>query len=292
MVRAQFARYINPVISVLRKLGGSGRPAEVGALVAEQLGLPDEVLNATNQGGQSKFENQVAWARFYLAKDGYIGSPRHGVWTLTDKGMTTHELNDEELSGLIQRVQANRPVQPLLTSAAIAAAPAAPTIDPTEEESPEPDTSYREQLLSILKRLPPAGFERICQRLLREAGFEKVTVTGRAGDGGIDGIGLLQINPFVTFKVIFQCKRFDGSVGPAFVRDFRGAMQGRADKGIILTTGNFSSDARREAVRDGVPPIELVDGDRLIEMFEKIELGLVPRTTYDVNPSFFEDFEK
>ncbi len=117
-------------------------------------------------------------------------------------------------------------------------------------------------------------------------------MTGRAGDGGIDGVGLLQINPFVTFKVIFQCKRFDGSVGPAFVRDFRGAMQGRADKGIILTTGNFSNDARREAVRDGAPPIELVDGDRLIEMFEKVELGLLPRTTYDVDFSFFEEFQR
>jgi restriction system protein len=130
----------------------------------------------------------------------------------------------------------------------------------------------------------------LCQRLLREAGFEQVSVTGRSGDGGIDGIGILQLNPFVSFKVLFQCKRYTGGVGPGMVRDFRGAMMGRADKGLILTTGTFSADARREAARDGVPPIELVDGQALVELFEKLELGLRPRTTFDVNDGFFEEF--
>jgi restriction system protein len=119
-----------------------------------------------------------------------------------------------------------------------------------------------------------------------------VEVTGRSGDGGIDGIGVLKVNPFVTFKVLFQCKRYAGAVSSSHVRDFRGAMQGRADKGIILTTRSFSADALKEAVRDGVPPIELVDGEKLLELFEKLKLGLTPRVTFDVNPSFFEEFKK
>jgi restriction system protein len=225
-------------------------------------------------------------------KDGHISSPRHGVWALTEKGLTAQPFSDHELNDLVQRVQASHAASRSIPQLAFPPTKANSPIDASEEESPEGDTSYREQLLLVLKRLPPAGFERLCQRLLRESGFEQVTVTGRSGDGGIDGIGLLQVNAFVTFKVLFQCKRFDGSVGPSTVRDFRGAMQGRADKGIILTTGNFTGDARREAVRDGVPPIELVDGDRLIEMFEKLELGLLARTTYDVDPTFFEPFEK
>jgi len=127
---------------------------------------------------------------------------------------------------------------------------------------------------------------------LREAGFQQVTVTGRTGDKGIDGHGILEVNPFVTFKVLFQCKRYKGSVGAPDVRDFGRAMQGRADKGIILTTGTFTQEARREARRDGALPIELVDGDKLVDMFEKLELGLKPRTVFDVDESFFDEFRK
>ncbi len=139
--------------------------------------------------------------------------------------------------------------------------------------------------------MPPEGFERICQRLLRESGFQQVKVTGKTGDGGIDGHGILEINPLVSFKVVFQCKRYQGAVSTSHVRDFRGAMMGRADKGIIMTTGSFTLDAKREAVRDGVPPIELVDGEKMIDMFENIELGLMPKTVYEIDDDFFEEFK-
>ena len=126
---------------------------------------------------------------------------------------------------------------------------------------------------------------------MRESGFEQVTVTGKSGDGGIDGIGLLQVNPFVSFKVLFQCKRYQGSVGSGVVRDFRGAMMGRADKGIIMTTGNFTKDAKREARREGVPPIELVDGEKLVDIFEEKKLGLKPVKAFEVDYQFFEKYE-
>jgi restriction system protein len=158
--------------------------------------------------------------------------------------------------------------------------------------APEEDHSdHRTKLIEVLQALSPSGFERLCQRLLREAGFEQVTVTGRSGDGGIDGHGVLGLNAFVSFKVLFQCKRYQGSVTPGDVRDFRGALQGRADKGIILTTGSFTSEARREAARDGAPPIELVDGEKLVRLFEELELGLKPRKAYDLDPSFFKEYE-
>lgn len=124
---------------------------------------------------------------------------------------------------------------------------------------------------------------------MRESGFQEVTVTGRSGDGGIDGIGILQVNVLVSFKVLFQCKRYSGAVTVAQVRDFRGAMMGRADKGII--PGSFTADSPKEAVRDGVPPIELVDGETLVAMLEKLELGLKPRITYEIDSNFFDAFE-
>jgi restriction system protein len=127
---------------------------------------------------------------------------------------------------------------------------------------------------------------------LREAGFTQVTVTGQSGDGGIDGYGTLQINDLVSFKVLFQCKRYTKSVSSPEVRDFRGAMAGRADKGIVITTGTFTAEAKKEASRDGVPPIELIDGERLIDMLENLEIGLKPVTTYEVDHGFFTEFRQ
>ncbi len=128
-------------------------------------------------------------------------------------------------------------------------------------------------------------------RLLREAGFERVSVTGRSNDGGIDGVGVLQLNDLVSFNVVFQCKKWEGSVPPKEIRDLRGAMAGRAEKGIFLTTSTFSSNARAEAERPGAAPIELVDGEKFFEMFKRYELGLRPRTVYDIDLAFFEQFE-
>ena len=290
MAISEFATYMNPVIAALKKLGGSARANEVCSTIAEELNLPDEVLDKTLKNGVSRFENQVHWARFYLARTGYIDSSKRGVWALTDKGKNVDKLSEEKLREIIQEVQ-SKTARPK-TDKIIEKEKSQESVEIDEQTPPDvPNLNYREQLLLLLKSLPPSGFERICQRLLREAGFEKVTVTGRSGDGGIDGHGVLQLNPFVSFQVLFQCKRYDGSVSSPQVRDFRGAMMGRAEKGIILTTGSFTADAKREAIRDGVQPIELVDGEKLIEMFEKLELGVKPRTTYDVDESFFETFK-
>lgn len=101
----------------------------------------------------------------------------------------------------------------------------------------------------------------------------------------------MEINDLIRLKVLFQCKRYKESVGSEQVRNFQGAMLGRADKGIILTTGRFTKEARKEAMRDGVSPTELVDGEKLVELFEKYELGLKPKTVYDIDPTFFKEFK-
>lgn len=286
-----FVRYIGPVVAALKRLGGSGRPAEVREIVAEILSLPNAVLDERSSGGNNRYDNQVAWARFYLAKAGYIDASRRGVWSLTEKGLAAPAMSQTDSLRLFREVYAEFGG---MREEADAKSPA-DTIEAGElspEQSEEGAASHwRQQLLSLLRSLPPPGFERLCQRLLREPGFEHVSITGRSGDGGIDGIGVLQVNALVSFKVLFQCKRYSGSVSPSQVRDFRGAMQGRADKGIILTTGAFSADAKKEALRDGVPPIELVDGEKLIEMFETLELGLKQRITFELDPQFFEQFK-
>lgn len=309
MIGSEFARWINPVLKALSELGGSARPREVVDLVARNEHVTDEVLDRTNPAGGQRFPNQVHWARYYLAEAGFIDRSRQGVWKLTEVGAKIGQLDEAAIKTLIEEVVERsrklKVVSPTLVRERQVAAvrpdltiesvrPESNTSDSSIEElAPEQeDSDYRSRLLEILQALPPAGFERLCQRLLREAGFEQVVVTGKSGDGGIDGQGILSLNAFVSFRVLFQCKRYVGSVAPSHVRDFRGAMQGRADKGLILTTGSFTSEARREATRDGVPPIELVDGEKLIELFAKLDLGLRPVTTYEIDDSFFTEYRQ
>lgn len=133
--------------------------------------------------------------------------------------------------------------------------------------------AWNDQLLSALLDIEPDAFERVSQRLLREAGFVKVEVRGKPGDGGIDGVGILRVD-LVTFQVYFQCKRWSGSVGSKEIRDFRGALQGRADKGLFITTSSFTKQTSEEATRDGAIAIDLIDGERLCELLKKYELGV------------------
>lgn len=281
---AQFVRYFGPLLDALRGLGGSGKPDEAMDRVSTDLKISDEVLNETLPSGGSRFRNQVAWARFYLVREGLISSSKHGVWSLTELGFKT-SLTQEQSRGIFLKWVKIFQEQRKLKSAA------EPVAEKVAEGTGGLSRDYRDETLELLLSLAPAGFERLSQRLLREAGFTQVVVTGQSGDGGIDGFGILQVNPLVSFKVLFQCKRYAKSVAPSQVRDFRGAMSGRADKGIIITTGTFTAEARREATRDGAPPIELIDGEKLIDMLERFELGLNPVTTYEVDRSFFNEFK-
>jgi restriction system protein len=282
---AQFGRYFGPLLDALRGLGGSGTPDEVVEQIAENLKLSDEVQNELLPSGEPRYRNQVAWARFYLVREGLLDSSKRGVWSLTERGrstMLTHQQAREIFLKWVRNFQEQRRAK---------ASKAEPAEEIVAEATGTISKDYRSAVMDVLLKLAASGFERLCQRILREAGFTQVVVTGRSGDGGIDGYGTLSVNPLVSFKVLFQCKRFSKSVSPSHVRDFRGAMAGRADKGIILTTGAFTAEARREASRDGVPPIELIDGEKVVDMLEQLELGLQPVKTYEVDHAFFKEFE-
>jgi len=281
---AQFVRYFGPLLDALRKLGGSGTPNEVVERIALDNGVSDEVQNELLPSGEPRFRNQVAWARFYLVREGLLDSSKRGVWSLTERGRSTM-LSPEQAREIFLKW-----VRIFQEERRAKASVAEPVADQVTEATAATQTDYRSEVIKLLLNLPASGFERLSQRLLREAGFTQVVVTGSSGDGGIDGYGTLQINPLVSFKVLFQCKRYTKSVSPSHVRDFRGAMAGRADKGIIITTGTFTAEARREASRDGVPPIELIDGENLVDMFEQLELGLKPAKAYEIDESFFNEF--
>lgn len=287
--QSEFVRWFAPLLQALKDLGGSAAPREALERIAEIEKVPEEMRNEVLSSGQERFYNQVHWARQYLVWAGLIDSGRRGVWTLTPAGrqttLTSESAREIFLEQVRQRAKLRKPSNDAIH----------PSISHDDERPPDTPQADEDAslvgFLRVVKSLSPSGFERLSMRLLREAGFERVSVTGRSNDGGIDGVGVLQLNDLVSFNVVFQCKKWENAVPPKEIRDLRGAMQGRAEKGIFLTTSTFSSNARAEAERAGAVPIELVDGEKLFEMFKRYELGLKPRTVFDIDLSFFEQFE-
>jgi len=258
-----------PTLRALDALGGSGSNDEIPPKVGEIMGLAEETMNfRPPEWSVNTFDHRCGWARSWLKNAGYVHNSERGVWTLTPEGRAALLLPEAEVIRNVRRADA------ALRKARSLASPDQPETDlGGADAAAPPPNDWREQLLDALLALEPDRFERLCQRLLRESGFIKVEVTGRSGDGGIDGTGVLRLN-LLSFHVLFQSKRWKGSVGAGVVRDFRGAMVGRADKGLIITTGSFTADARREAQRDGAPAIDLIDGEALCDILKERRLGV------------------
>jgi restriction system protein len=235
--------------------------------------LPEPILAIPHKTGtRSQFQYELAWVRTYLKKAGLAENSARGVWSLTDAG---EKISHKELLLVPKKVRSYQKAKDQESQ---------PHLENAEGEEPD----WQEQVLSALAKMKPDAFEGLCQRILKESGFIRVEVTGRSGDGGIDGIGILRVN-LVSFHVFFQCKRWKGSVGASVVRDFRGAMVGRADKGLIITTSTFTADARREATRDGAPAIDLVDGEAICGLLKDLKLGVTVKAVerVHVEPKFF-----
>ncbi|ESY01570.1 restriction endonuclease [Mesorhizobium sp. LNJC399B00] len=270
-----YSQMLWPTITALKELGGSATNDELLTKVIEVMHLPLEVQNVPHTDGrQSKVGYNLHWSKTYLKKAGYVDNSVRGVWALTDAGEEVTEAVVAQVPSIVRKMDTE-----------------ARKVAPVSSEEPATDVldiNWKDQLLDCLKKIPPDAFERLSQRLLREAGFIKVEVTGRAGDGGIDGIGVLRLN-LLSFQVLFQCKRYSGSVGPSTIRDFRGAMVGRSDKGLLITTGTFTAEAKKEATRDGAPAIELIDGEQLCDLLKQLKLGVSTEMVEKVlvDPSWF-----
>lgn len=270
-----------PTLVALKALGGSGSNEEIVDKIIEIESVPVEMQNLMSTSGtMTKLEYRSAWARTYLKMSGAVESGGRGIWSITKLGEAATK---NEMATLLKKARA---VQK-------AAKPQArPNQSDAEELSPISEVQdWREQLLSSMHAMSPSNFERLCQRVLRESGFVSVEVTGKSGDGGIDGTGVLRIN-LLSFHVLFQCKRYAGSVGSSVIRDFRGAMVGRADKGLVITTGSLTSEARKEAARDGAPAIDLIDGNGLCELLKNLKLGVEVKMVEEVliDENWFKNF--
>lgn len=270
---------MNPLLKAMNDLGGSGIIEEIASRVGEIMELSDEqleVLHNPDRGGQTEFEYRLAWTRTYLKKYELLENSARGVWALTPKGRTIDRVDEKEIVRFVKgqdRIAREE------------------RVEEAEIEDEEGVTTWQDELHETLLQMDPSAFERLVQRMLRESGFVQVEVTGRSGDGGIDGKGIMRLGGLLSFHVFFQCKRYKGTVGSTHIRDFRGAMTGRADKGLVITTGSFSKDAMAEATRDGAPPIDLIDGDQLVELLKNLSLGvnttLVQKEEVSVDKDWF-----
>lgn len=275
----------NPLLQAMRNLGGSASIAEMDEEVIKNLHLTDEEIAKPHDKRSTELEYRLAWARTYMKTYGLLNNSERGVWVLTPKGKETPSVNPKEVVKFIQnssrddkKSKIEKYSEDMLNT------------EPVEVAEAVLEKTWRDQLLNILLNLSPDAFERLCQRLLRESGFVEVKVTGRSGDGGIDGVGIVRLGGLLGFPILFQCKRYSGSVGSNVIRDFRGAMIGRADRGLVITTGTFTRDAKQEATRDGAPPIDLVDGEQLLNKLKELKLGVNIQMVEQVSvkPDFFD----
>lgn len=280
--------FMLPTFKAIGSLGGSASIEEIQDALMEQMGLEQEQLDASYpKSGALVIPDRMSWARSHLKIAGLLASGGKGIWVLTDAGRDAAKLTAVQLKEEVKQLSAPHHAQVVAKREAAKASGLSEADEPSEDEA-----EWTEALLEQLRAMKPDAFERLSQRLLRESGFVKVEVSGKSGDGGIDGSGVLRMN-LISFQVLFQCKRYKGSVASEVVRNFRGAMQGRADKGLIITTGTFTSEARKEATRDGAPAIDLIDGEALCQLLKEKGLGVqvVPVVTEKVaiDTAFFEE---
>ena len=261
-----------PTLKALEFRGGSASIQELVEQLSLYLKLPDRILDTIhNDGPRTEVEYRSAWARTHLRIIGAVDNTSRGIWTITERGRQIQ--SEAQVRKLVQDERAKRRKNRKKN-----------VNDPdTGSDGDDVGSDWQIPVLEILRNMKPDAFERLCQRILRESGFAKVEVTGRAGDGGIDGAGVLRVN-LISFRVLFQCKRYSGSVGAPEIRKFQGAVVGRADKGLFITTGRFTKDAEREAVRDGAPAIDLIPGNDLCDLLKTLELGVSIATVEEVKP--------
>ncbi|MDR1179671.1 MAG: restriction endonuclease [Spirochaetales bacterium] len=257
----QYNEMFNSVLQALHELGGSGSIEEINNKVVELQNYAADIVDVLHgEGPATEIEYRLAWARTYLKKYGLLENSSRGIWAIANDKNDIKEINPKDVVDFVHALSKDKKNKTIDDS----------IIDDNEVEN----KTWQEELMELLLSMSPSAFERLVQRILRESGFSQVEVTGKTGDGGIDGKGIFKIAGLISFNVLFQCKRWQNSVTAGDIRDFRGALQGRADKGLFVTTGSFTRDAIKEASRDGATPIDLLDGESLTNKIKELKLGL------------------
>jgi len=294
-IKVPFPEVVKATFDALKELGGSGSNQQINEKAAALCkdAHPGKTIDRARPNGQSELEYHIAWARTYLKDYGLLENIARGAWAIVP-GKHDQIDADEVVKDRYAKWRNSK------TSSGHEIRPGDNESDPGggEIESKE-DTgeAWRNNLLDVLTNLSPDAFERLTQRLLMACNFTDVEVTGKAGDGGIDGTATAKINDLLSFSVVFQCKRYalGNPVGIKDIQAFRGSLMTRAERGLFVTTSYFTKAAREEAMRAGVAPIDLMDADLLTDKLKELNLGVetkietVQRVTITINESWYED---
>lgn len=277
-----------PVIRALRELGGSASTEELLNKVAKEMNISEETqMFRRPEKSRDELLLRSDWTKWYLRHANVIDY-QNSLWVLLPLGRTITEKEVHALPGQVRKLKSKASIK----DANGDEASEDEAINEIAEEVPRTE-SWRDELLDVLQKMDPTAFERLTMRLLRASGFEQVEVTKRTGDGGIDGQGFLRVN-LLSFYVLFQCKR-NASTNPVHrpeIQAFKGAIMGKSEKGLFITTSRFSPRAREEAIRGGGVSIELIDGELLCSLLKKLELGtrteIVQHENVFIDREFFD----
>ena len=272
----KYGKLVNVTYLALKDLGGSGKNDEINEKAAELLGLSDEVLEIPhlNSTSLSEVNYRLAWARTVLKKFGAISNSARSVWTINPEYSNINEVDGEAIYKEHSKASAKKEK----------------SIDEdNSDDVPDEVRPWRKKLYEVLVKMNPYAFERLTQRVLRECGFTQVEVTKKSGDGGIDGTGKLRINGIFSFNIAFQCKRYQGVVSSADIRDFRGSLTTNIEKGVFITTGSFSKAAIEEACSPGKQQIDLMAGEEFISKLAEFGIGVKEVKDYEVDEAYFEN---
>jgi len=252
--------------------------------------LPAELLAQTTKSGERLIENRIAWGKSYLKKGGLVHYPQRGFVQITAKGK---DAQPDALS--LDQIHANviSFYQPEGKAdighsevAEISTSSPQDLIDIGIEKIEE---SVKSELLEKLKTVDPYSFEKIILILLKKMGYGDFVETSKSRDGGIDGI--INEDQLGLEKIYIQAKRYaENKVRETDIRNFIGAMSGDTQKGIFVTTSNFDENAQKKA-REAHHRIILVNGEKLVELMHKHNVGVQVRSYYEVkvlDNDFFE----
>ena len=270
-------KFYRAVLEVSAETSQSMSASQMAIAVSAHLRLTEEQLaEMVPSGIKSRVEDRTHWAMYHLEKAGLLERPSRGIFRITDRGIEflssqqgeiqnnqIRQMQESEGSGS-QRVPGNlNDANFLRNRTVLQVAPDQRDNDgesPVEKDTPSDnltpyeimDICYREQrqmlsyeILESVKDISPAEFEKLVVELLKGMGYGDGKVTGKSGDGGIDGV--LNQDALGMEKIYIQAKRFDyAQVGEPEIRNFSGSLDPHgATKGIFITTSSFSANARR-----------------------------------------------
>lgn len=274
--------------------------------VSNDLGLSDDERRETITSGMSLIANRVHWSVTYLFKAKAVDRPQRGHVQITQRGQHLLASGSEIRNSTLEQFPEYRAFYDKYRSsrrtgsASEQPAPVAAAVE--DQESPDDLIARAEasaravlagELLERVRAVEPAAFETLVLRLLAAMGYGGLgqhLQTGRSGDGGIDGI--ITEDKLGLDRIYLQAKRYGAgnAVTAEQIRAFLGALMGKGDRGVFLTTSTFTSGAR--AAVTGVPArVVLIDGEELVELMIDHGVGVEPvrvATLHRINEDFFD----